>query len=522
MRASEIRNLLIQKYGFSPEAIARILDKNELKKLLLAEMVKGQSKEKYEHLKSSVYSSIYSILYVLAGIVLFAFALRSIIEYVRNLRSNKDKGMTKLKLVFRHFRKGYVLASIVLFVSVVLDVVSSWMTLSTFLSWIIPHDSPFRRLLIPMFSFPLNSSMVSDIATGNVRGSSRGGYGIDIGPMLTIGLVNWLIHQTQEWSSSLVLERMKQKDERKQKKAKKNSFDSSQHDSDFSGLTKRKHPSRDSDVDISTAFMNSMKKSRARGLTDDPIDKEREVGGDDEDKEEEEEEFDIRQLSRSVSEPPLPSSSADVAAGDSVALLPDAVVELTTLNPDHDEVRRLSQHFARMHSREVNNETVHYTREDQIDICILDRLASICEETPEEVAKETNVTPVFDLDREDQHTSGDGKEDDERNSPYNPLPVETPEEKIQKYSPLSMTRAQSEAMLDNLQNVDYYTSEDPAVSLDELEVAQIMLDAPVDVEVLSPNSSDRRSTVSEDSDDEVYREAVAVSGDAYDQNHTEE
>jgi len=165
---------------------------------------------------------------------------------------------------------------------------------------------------------------------------------------------------------------------------------------------------------------------------------------------------------------------------------------LSTLPTDFNEINELNRHFGKQHEQEVNNDTVEYTKEDQIDICVLERLASFCEETADEDALQAsiNYNNVMEVKNEN-----------------------VPENTAGLVSVMSSVDLNA-AILENINTAEYYCSDNEA---EEQEQDPHLLQEEGDEDDAAEVV---QAIVSEDSDDEIYLEAVkATSEDGYDNNN---
>jgi hypothetical protein len=207
MRASEIRNLLIQKYGVQYEEVAKILDKNELKEMLATLSAAHVNKEAWQNMASNLLRLMYGAFVV----VMLLFAARPMIGALKSIRSKDNKTLYKLRLMWSQAKKRRLSGAIYLFLSLLLDFVSFGMSISVLLSWILSESSPYRKYLFPMLSFPLNTNTLSSVLSGGGNtqsfnhGTGNAGFGLDIGPMMTISGVNWLISRLENMSASVIM-----------------------------------------------------------------------------------------------------------------------------------------------------------------------------------------------------------------------------------------------------------------------------------------------------------------------------
>lgn len=207
MRASEIRNLLIQKYGVQPAEVAKILDKNELKEMLASLLAAGEKRQIWTNMASNIVSCLYAIFVI---IMLF-FAARPMIGALSSIHSKDNKTLYKIRLMWSQAKKRRVKGVIYLLVSLIFEFLSFGMSASVLLSWILTANSPYRRYMIPTLSFPVNAGALRSVLSGSSasqlfsQGGSDSGFGLDIGPMLTISGVNWLVSRLEEMSASVFM-----------------------------------------------------------------------------------------------------------------------------------------------------------------------------------------------------------------------------------------------------------------------------------------------------------------------------
>jgi hypothetical protein len=229
MRASEIKNLLIQKFGVDPATIAKIMDRAELKQMLMTFMIDQQTKDS----RDAIISSVMHYLYIFAGCVLFFLAFQPIIGLLRSIRSNDNKALFKIKLLSTNLKKKNYTGALSLALSFLLDVVSSAMTISTFLSWVLPYSSPFRAYMVPMLSFPVDTAMIQNIARGGharpnnpfaPSGPASSSFGFDVGPMITIAAIKWLSKFLEEYSAGTVMHSVRSREEKRAKKQFRKQF----------------------------------------------------------------------------------------------------------------------------------------------------------------------------------------------------------------------------------------------------------------------------------------------------------
>lgn len=219
MRASDLRNMLIQKLGVSSSLVSRIIDKKELVHLMKNVLLNRIEKQSNEQFQRHLY------LTALVGVViLIVYLCRSLLKsviyrIVNSLQSINYIAIKKVRLIGYNIRKREVIGALFLFISLLLECAMCYIQVCTILTWFISRDHPLRRYILPTISIPINSDKMLSATKQSSRGSlmlnqndfnhgvstsSSSGFSIDVGPMITIALMRWLINACDNYSASRI------------------------------------------------------------------------------------------------------------------------------------------------------------------------------------------------------------------------------------------------------------------------------------------------------------------------------
>jgi hypothetical protein len=229
MRARELRNLLIQKLGVDPDLISRIIDREELKQMVTAivyQKYQLQSREQFIHMSYKVAAVI--------GVVTILYLCRNIIwgcavSIYEMVGESSYKSAKKFQLLVYNAKRKKYLGTLALAVSLLLELSVAWMQVAVMLSWILSRDHFLRRFMLPTLSFPVSANTLVGAAGGKAVNKSSGGsdgsigatlgsYSLDVGPMITIAALNFLINKLDNFAAGVVLEHKRSKEERRYKK----------------------------------------------------------------------------------------------------------------------------------------------------------------------------------------------------------------------------------------------------------------------------------------------------------------
>ena len=213
MRTSDLRNMLIQKLGVSSSLVSRVIDKKELVQLMKNVLLDRIQKRSNEQFQSHIYrvatmALIVFIIYLCRG------PLKSMgSQMVRSLKSTNYILIRKVKLIIYNMRKHELIGAAFLLISLMLECAMCYIQLCTLLSWFISTDHQLRRYMLPIISCPISSNaIISATNYNNIRSqmsnhgisSSFGGVSVDVGPMITIAIMRWLINTCDNYSASRI------------------------------------------------------------------------------------------------------------------------------------------------------------------------------------------------------------------------------------------------------------------------------------------------------------------------------
>lgn len=236
MRARDLRNLLVQKLGVDPGLISRIIDRDELKKMVNSIV--------YDQYKQRLHAEFLQMSYKVAAVVgalTLLFVCRNIIwgfflSVYEMIGESSHKSVKKFKLLVYNAKRKKFIGVLALTASLVLELSVAWMQLAVLLSWVLSRDHFLRRFMLPTLSFPVSANTLVQAAggkstsaggsasSGGAAGSDSsvaaaiGGYSMDVGPMLTIMALNFVITKLDNLAAGIVLEHKRGKEERRARK----------------------------------------------------------------------------------------------------------------------------------------------------------------------------------------------------------------------------------------------------------------------------------------------------------------
>ena len=261
MRARDLRNLLVQKLGVSQDLVNRVLDRNELKEMVTSIVYKKLQDRSHDVMMQNVYTTtivvgVLTVLYMCRKYIYAAIQL-----LYSTLSELSYKSAHKLKLVMFNAQNRKFTPAFALTISLFLEVLSTLINFTILLGWVVPHGHVLRNYFIPTFSFPVSAGALLKAGTGGEKANRRaaslssnteasGGIGeavsnfsLDIGPMITVAVLNFVINRLDEYAAGVVLENVKDKDEKrafkkffggkkKPRKEKESSLDTAQSPSE--------------------------------------------------------------------------------------------------------------------------------------------------------------------------------------------------------------------------------------------------------------------------------------------------
>jgi hypothetical protein len=204
MRASELRNFLIRR-GMNVFDVNNILDRAELKFLALS-LLESDLREQ----RDSEYWKNFSLLLMASLIVVITVTATSyrkcIFEFLKSLNYSFFQ---KLNITARSFKHKNYFALLFLAVSLLLEAAMYLMQLSVFAGWLLPYSSSLRKFFFPMLS--LSSSTILRNIGGPEQKIQTPSVGLDIGPMISMGICGWIAKKCEDRGSQYIIDDMKRK-----------------------------------------------------------------------------------------------------------------------------------------------------------------------------------------------------------------------------------------------------------------------------------------------------------------------
>ncbi|KAJ1411117.1 hypothetical protein B484DRAFT_455691 [Ochromonadaceae sp. CCMP2298] len=238
MRARELRNMLVQKLGVDSSLIDGILDREELKEMastILSLRLQEQYNAQFQQhaLIATAVVGALTILYFLRHIILYFIVAIGNVLYTTYLEINY-KNTYKVKLISFSVKKRKPVGVVALLLSLVLEFLVMLLQLSTLLSWVVPRNHILRQFLPPSLSLPVSiDTVMGKGGTGSKSKSPSGpsgpsgmaesisSFSLDVGPMVTIMALKFIINKLDEYSASVVLDYLSDKESRRAGKASK-------------------------------------------------------------------------------------------------------------------------------------------------------------------------------------------------------------------------------------------------------------------------------------------------------------
>jgi len=177
LRPREIKRRLVRKHGYTPEEVARMIDKKVLIETLVYEehlqIQKISSAKQRKRIQTSIVVALIAIV-VAACWPMIRMATKQLYEIICvNFIIYTDKK----RYEFRRCKEydctvGYIGLTVV----TVLDILILWLNASTTLSWITPNKSFLRKYFFPTPNLPIYAH----------------GFGINIGGFFVLWLLSWI------------------------------------------------------------------------------------------------------------------------------------------------------------------------------------------------------------------------------------------------------------------------------------------------------------------------------------------
>jgi hypothetical protein len=186
MRVRDLK-LHLLKLGASESEVARRLDKLELVELALFYIEKDESREVYNFFFSLF--GVVIVIYVIWELIKYFHVSQLILAYFR-------PALHKLPSLRYSLKKKLPLAILFLLLSILFDIYEIYVQISILLSWILPSQNVLSQFLAPTLSFPVSLPG---------RDGSAFNTGLNIGPMITIWISNFIKSRLESRAASIVM-----------------------------------------------------------------------------------------------------------------------------------------------------------------------------------------------------------------------------------------------------------------------------------------------------------------------------
>jgi hypothetical protein len=219
MRSAQLRNILLQDYHIKHGIIDKMIDRQELKQLLVQIL-----NEKQEKICTSVVTYFFTGLCGLLLLSILCYKYRQnlyqIFKYFLSFFIDKHllKQKSKVLKLCSSNRKAY-LGVFLMILSLLLEVLVAWIQASLLLSWIIPSHWYIRNFLfygglkLPLAStigHLSSATMSSSTQKTSSVGQPSGGWDVDIGSIISLALYRKVISFLDNYSSGLYMKTLEE------------------------------------------------------------------------------------------------------------------------------------------------------------------------------------------------------------------------------------------------------------------------------------------------------------------------
>lgn len=216
MRARELQKFLISKAAMDPTEVKNILDRKVLKQLAMEYLMD----EKQEEVRKVNFARMYKTA-ITVICILFAVLFRDILSALFLGLAGWFSGIfyrfsSTLKLIRTSLKHYLFLSSFYLIVAAAIEVFLAWVQLSVLVGWVTPHGHFLRKYSPKLFSVAVNSNMI--LPTGS---SKSPGFGLDIGPMITMWILGWIKSKLETYGSAYLVNILQERERKKEAKRMK-------------------------------------------------------------------------------------------------------------------------------------------------------------------------------------------------------------------------------------------------------------------------------------------------------------
>jgi hypothetical protein len=235
MRARDLRKLLY-KLGHDRNELKKVIDKTELRKLARESLSEQEVEEAAKEFRSKAWKAA-----MIAGglgviYIMYAPVLAILYGLKDWFRGQSYQTTLRMKLIRKSIEHRYLLATLALILATVIDIMQPTAHFSIMLSWMIPHNSKWRRFLLPMPNFPITLNSVLGLrsaggaapaatnskglsgSAGGISGWSHnmGEYGLNVAPMVMMWIAGWLKKVLEEYGASKLFDDARERNKRKE------------------------------------------------------------------------------------------------------------------------------------------------------------------------------------------------------------------------------------------------------------------------------------------------------------------
>jgi len=216
LRGRDLKRLLLDQLGASSEIVSKTLDRKDLK-ILAWKLI--NAKRAFIQDEEIITNMAYTTVVVLVLGVLYnyrEFIYGACFGFVYNV----SQRLANMRIAYKH---GAILSWLLVGICLLMEFLNTILSIRTLLSWVLPREllaALFAYLPIPSFpiqadSFTGGGDVLSLGSRGSNRKSSGSGLSVDVGPMVTIYLLNLLQSRIENYANQLLLARINDNNRRR-------------------------------------------------------------------------------------------------------------------------------------------------------------------------------------------------------------------------------------------------------------------------------------------------------------------
>lgn len=204
LRGRDLKKLLLEQLGASNEVVSKILDRKDLKNLAWKLI---NTKRAFIQDEDTIMNIAYTTAIVLILGILYSyreFIYGACFGFIYNV----SQRLANMRIAYKH--RAYF-SWLLVGICLLIELLNAILSVRTLLSWIMPRElMNMLFAFLPIPSFPIQANSFTSGNLFDTRGQQGAGSGlsIDMGPMVTIYLLNMLQSRLLNYANQLLLSRI--------------------------------------------------------------------------------------------------------------------------------------------------------------------------------------------------------------------------------------------------------------------------------------------------------------------------